>query len=399
MPKVLRIFNRFILGGPVLNAMILSKYLAPEFETRLITGIEDPGEQRADYLIKQYGIEPEFVNEMRRSVNPFQDLQSYQAIRKIIREYKPDIVHTHAAKAGAVGRMAAYHEKVPVIVHTFHGHTFHSYFNKYVSKAFVQIERRLARISTKIVTISDSQFEEITSEYRICPPSKAIVIPNGIDINKFVIDNIEKRSAWRKQFNIPEDATVVGIIGRMAPVKNHAMFVDVVDSVIRTADKPNLHFVIVGDGETRLETQNLLQAKHIPFNYFPENPQLQKVLFTSWQTDMDKVYSAMDVVCLTSLNEGTPISVIEAQATAKPVVSTRVGAVDATMIDGDSGYLVESRDAESFAARVRDLIQSPTQAEAMGKAGRDFVLEKYSHMRLVKDMRELYLELLAQKNK
>ena len=332
MPKVLRVFNRFIIGGPVLNAMILTKYLSPEFETKLITGLKEPGEETADNLVDIYGVSPEFIPQMRRSILPTQDIVAYQAVRKIIKEYKPDIVHTHASKAGAIGRAAAANLKVPVILHTFHGHAFHSYFNKYVSKAFVNIERQLAKRSTKIIAISDMQKEELTNEFRICSADKIVVIPNGIDLTPFQTGTEEKRKAWRKRYNIPEDAILVGIIGRMAPVKNHSMFVNVVERILQENKNADLHFVIVGDGETRQQTQELLTQKNIPYNYFPENPKLEKVLLTSWQKQMDEVYAGLDIVCLTSLNEGTPMSVVEAQASSRPVISTNVGAVHDTCL-------------------------------------------------------------------
>lgn len=395
MPRVLRVFNRFIIGGPVLNAMILSRYLAPEFETRLITGTKEPGEQTADNLIQQYGITPEFIPEMRRSILPTQDAQAYRAISRIIKEFKPDIVHTHAAKAGAIGRLAAHYNKVPVILHTFHGHTFHSYFNKYVTRAFIEIERNLARKSSKIIAISQMQKDELVNEFKICSNDKIVVIPNGIDLTPFTTNQEQKRAAWRSRFNLPQDAIVVGIVGRMAPIKNHAMFVNMAQKLMQTTNPQNLYFAIIGDGETREATQALLQEKNIPFNYFPQDAQPQKVIFTSWQTQMDEVYAGLDVVCLNSLNEGTPISVIEAQAAAKPVVSTHVGAVADTLVENETGFLIENFDVDAFAARVETLVNDPQLRTNMGQAGRAFVLRTYSHLRLVSDMRNLYNSLLS----
>lgn len=394
MPKILRIFNRFVIGGPVLNAMILSKYLAPEFETKLITGIEDKGERRANFLIDEYGVEPVFINEMRRSVNPLQDVVAYNAVRKIIKDFKPDIVHTHAAKAGAIGRAAAAAAKVPIILHTFHGHAFHSYFNKFVSTAFVNIERGLAKKSTRIIAISQMQKDELANDFKICSSEKIVVIPNGIDLTKFSTDQETKRNKWRSSFNIPQDSILVGIVGRMAPVKNHEMFVNIIEECIKNCDNEKLHFVIIGDGETRLATETALTEKNIPFNYFPENRELKKVLFTSWQTEMDMVYSGLDIVCLTSLNEGTPISVIESQAAYRPVVSTNVGAVADTMQQNVSGYLVDNFDVNYFSQKICTLVANPQLRAQMGQAGNTFVYKTYSHLRLVEDMRNLYRSLL-----
>ena len=395
MPKVLRVFNRFIIGGPVLNAMILTKHLQPEYQTRLISGMKEPGEETADNLIDIYGIAPEYIPQMRRSILPTQDIVAYQAVKKIIREYKPDIVHTHASKAGAIGRAAAASEKVPVILHTFHGHAFHSYFNKYVSRAFVNIERQLARKSTRIIAISEMQKDELVNEFRICSENKIVVIPNGIDLSSFQTQQEEKRQAWRARFNIPQDAVLVGIVGRMAPVKNHTMFVNVVEKMLRTADQHNLHFVIIGDGETRQQTQEQLAEKNISFNYFPEDTQLKKVLLTSWQKKMDEVYSALDVVCLTSLNEGTPMSVVEAQASSRPVISTNVGAVHDTMVDEKSGFIINNFDVDAFAEKLELLIKDENLCRQMGAEGKSYVDKTFSHTRLVSDMKNLYDSLLG----
>lgn len=394
MAKVLRIFNRFVIGGPVLNAMLLTKNLAPEFETKLITGIEDVGEHRANFLIDEYGVEPFFINEMRRSVNPFQDAIAYRAISKIIKEFKPDIVHTHAAKAGAVGRAAAIAANVPVILHTFHGHSFHSYFNKLANQTFINIERQLAKRSTKIIAISELQKKELVETFRICDDEKMVIVPNGIDLTKFTENQAEKREQWRARFNIPQNALLVGIVGRLAPIKNHRFFVDIIDHIVKNNDRPDLHFVIVGDGEMRDEIQAGLTAKSVSYNYFPDDEYLKKTLFTSWEKEMDYVYAGLDIVCLTSLNEGTPISVIEAQAASRPVVSTNVGAVADTMQDGESGFLVHNFDVADFAARLTDLLDSPELRASMGNAGKEFAFKKYSHIRLIEDMRQLYRNLL-----
>lgn len=374
--------------------MILTKYLAPEFETKLITGIEDKGERRANFLIDEYGIEPVFINEMRRSVNPLQDLIAYNAVRKIIKDFKPDIVHTHAAKAGAIGRVAAAAANVPVVLHTFHGHAFHSYFNKIVSGVFVNIERGLAKKSTRIIAISKMQKDELANDFKICNKEKIEVIPNGIDLSKFSEHLGEKRSKWRRQFNISDDAVLVGIVGRMAPVKNHAMFVEVIEKCMQKCENSKVHFVIIGDGETREATKTLLFQKNIPYNYFPDNKELKKVLLTSWQTEMDMVYAGLDIVCLTSLNEGTPISVIEAQAARKPIISTNVGAVADTMLDNQSGFLVNNFDTSDFSDKICSLISDSQLRTQMGDMGYDFVYKTYSHIRLVEDMRQLYRSLL-----
>ena len=192
MPKILRIINRFNLGGITYNVSYLSKYLSPEFETLLIGGDKEPGEDSSLFIPEQLGLTPLLIPEMKRAISWKDDRAAYVHIKKLIREFKPDIVHTHASKAGAIGRLAASHEKVPVIVHTFHGHVFHSYFGNLKTNFYKGIERYLAKKSSAIIAISDKQKKELTEVYKIAPPDKTHVIHLGFDLDKFRENQPEK---------------------------------------------------------------------------------------------------------------------------------------------------------------------------------------------------------------
>ena len=178
MPKVLRILNRLIIGGPLLNATYLTRYMSPEFETLLVVGEKEDHEHDADFITDQFGIKPVYVPEMGRSINPLKDYKAYQQLKKIIKDFKPDIVHTHAAKPGAVGRLAAKNMKVPVIVHTYHGHVFHSYFNKLKTRFIIETERWLAKRTDTIIAISPQQLTELTKDFNIAPAEKFRIIPD-----------------------------------------------------------------------------------------------------------------------------------------------------------------------------------------------------------------------------
>ena len=193
MPRVLRILNRLNLGGPTYNASYLTKYLEPEFETKLIVGSIDESEASSQHIVESLGIEPEYLPEMQREISPVKDRKAYKKLKQIIKEFKPDIVHTHAAKSGALGRLAASHLNVPVILHTFHGHVFHSYFNPIKTKAFIQIERHLASKSNKIIAISPLQKKELSEDFKICASEKIEIIRLGFDLNKFNTDQFQKR--------------------------------------------------------------------------------------------------------------------------------------------------------------------------------------------------------------
>ena len=224
MPRVLRIMNRLNLGGPTFNAAYLTKYLAPEFETVLLAGQKDDSEASSEFIVNELGIQPRYIRSMYRSLNPFKDIAAYYEIKQIIKEFKPDIVHTHAAKSGALGRLAAINSGVPVIVHTFHGHVFHSYFGRLKSQIFLQIERFLAKKTTKIVAISEIQRHELVDIFKVGPLSKFAVVPLGFDLDRFQTNQEEKRKHFRAEFGIGDDTVCIGIVGRLVPVKNHALF-------------------------------------------------------------------------------------------------------------------------------------------------------------------------------
>jgi glycosyltransferase involved in cell wall biosynthesis len=224
MPRVLRIINRLNLGGISYNVAYLSKYLEPDFETMILSGIKLDSEESSQFILDELGLKAHYLPEMRREINWKNDRAAYLKIKSIIREFKPDIVHTHAAKAGTLGRLAASSCGVKAIVHTFHGHVFHSYFSPLKTKLFIRIEKYLASKSSRIIAISDMQKKEICEDFKICRPEKASVIPLGFDLNRFRNDQEEKRKSFREHYKIAEDEIAVGIIGRITAIKNHDLF-------------------------------------------------------------------------------------------------------------------------------------------------------------------------------
>ncbi|MBS1588543.1 MAG: glycosyltransferase [Bacteroidetes bacterium] len=393
MPRVLRIHNRLIIGGPAINVTYLTRYMAPEFETMLVIGGKDEHEQDAIHLTRDLGIEPIVVNEMRRNIHPRQDGIAYQKIKEIIQKFKPDVVHTHAAKSGVIGRLAADACKVPVIVHTFHGHVFHSYFSPWQTKMFIHIERYLARKSSGIVAISQSQKEELANVYKICPEEKLEVIPLGLDLDKFHQRQDEKRAMFRNRYQIEEDEIAIGIIGRIVPVKNHELFVAAAKKVLDASSK-RLRFVIVGDGDMRPSMEASFQAAGIDYTYYPEQKRKATAFCTSWLTQIDEVLAGLDIVALTSHNEGTPVSLIEAQASSRPVVSTHVGGVADMVMDGKCGFVTPPANAELFAEALLKLVQDEKLRSDFGAFGKDFVQSKFSYQRLVRDMSAYYHRLI-----
>jgi glycosyltransferase involved in cell wall biosynthesis len=382
-----------VLSGPMLNAALLTKHLAEDFDTLLVGGAEEDKEANAQYVFDDMGVSYTKIDAMQRSVNPLKDYPAYKQIKNIIREFKPDIVHTHAAKAGAVGRLAAAHMGVPVILHTFHGHVFHSYFNPLKTQAFIEIERYLARKSSCIIAISEQQKKELSQDFKICSAEKINIIPLGFDFSRFIDNQDIKREIIRQEFSIAPQTIAIGIIGRLAAVKNHKLFIDAVKS-IKDKTKKKIQFFIVGDGELREELEIQALGCGIPFAT-PEKPKNDALLvFTSWRKDVDSILAGMDIIALTSLNEGTPVTLIEAQAAKKPIVSTNVGGIIDVVKEGKSALLSPSGKLEPFVDNLMALIENDTMRTQMAGEAQLYTLNKYGYQRLVNDFNLLYNNLL-----
>ena len=398
MPRILRILNRLAVGGPVLNAVYLTKYLSPGFDTLLVVGEKEDHEKSAEYLTSQLGLDYVVIPGMGRSINPASDYFAYQKLKKLIRSYQPDVVHTHAAKPGALGRLAASATNVPAIVHTFHGHVFHSYFNSAKTKFFISTERFLGRRSDAIIAISEQQKKELVHDFRIAPENKFHVVPLGFDLDRFQFGQEEKRRKFRVEFGLKDDEIAIGIIGRLVPVKNHYLFLKAIKHVLDNSGRKIKAFII-GDGETRADLERLSTEAGIAFSTqaSPEHP--HPLVFTSWRSDVDFINAGLDIVCLTSFNEGTPVSLIEAQAANKPIVSTRVGGISDIVVEGETALLADVQDAEKFCDHLLRLVQDDELRCRLGANSRPHVLGRFSYQRLMDDMSHLYYDLLKKKKK
>lgn len=393
MPKVLRIINRLNLGGPTFNAALLTKHLAPEFETLLVAGTKMDSEESSEFICRQMGIDFIRLPEMSREISFSKDRAAYKKIKKIIADFKPDIVHTHAAKAGTLGRLAAHALKVPVVVHTFHGHVFHSYFNPLKTQIFLNIERYLAKRSSAIIAISDFQKDELANTFHLCPPEKIKVVPLGFDLNRFWENTGEKRNSFRSTYQLQEDEIAVGIIGRLVPIKNHEMFLKVWKTILQKTTKQVRAFII-GDGEELQRLFEVCRTLGIDFTYFPEVPVKAPLTFTSWMKDADRAMAGLDIIALTSLNEGTPVSLIEAQAAQKPIVSTNVGGIENVVLRNETAFLSESNDVEGFSDHLLALIENESERNKMIQKSRQNVENRFHYTRLASDVKGLYNQLL-----
>ncbi len=393
MIKVLRIINRFNLGGPTYNVAYLSKYMSDDFETLLLGGAKDETEESSDFIINNLGLKPIIIEEMKREIDLKNDYAAYKKIKKIIQEYRPDIVHTHASKAGTLGRLAAASCNVPIIIHTFHGHVFHSYFGKFKTSFYKNIERYLAKKSTAIIAISDLQKQELVDVHKICKAEKVQIIPLGFDLTKFQENQSEKRNQFRDQYNVADDELVISIIGRLVPVKNHALFLEGVKFVSQNTSK-KIRAFIIGDGESRNTIEGKAKELEIPFIDGTKSNKQTLLTFTSWIKDIDIALAGSDVVTLTSFNEGTPVSLIEAQAANKAIVSTNVGGIENVVIPNKTALLCENDSINQFCNQLLNVISDDNLRKSLSQNGWQHVKEKFHFTRLVSDMENLYEKLL-----
>ena len=384
--KVLRIINRFNIGGPIYNAVLLSAFMPEEYETLLIGGMPEENEANSLYIAEKYGVSPVLISEMQREPNLTNDNKALKKIKEIIRTFQPDIVHTHASKAGALGRKAAFDCGVPIVIHTFHGHIFHSYFSWWKTKLYQLIERKLSKKTTGIIAISAIQKNELSISYKICHPSKIKIIPLGFDLRPFNENLQEKRELTRNSYALESSDIAVAIIGRLVAIKNHQMFLDIIDKVNQKTSKKVVYF-IVGDGEDSLTIQESIK---------PLKEKGMDIRMTSWIKDIATFNAGMDIICLTSKNEGTPVSLIEAQAAGIPIIATNVGGIKDVILEDKTGYIVDKDDIDGFAEKLRELIENENKRQLMSQNGWSFVEDKFQFPNLIKNMDEYYKSLLKE---
>ncbi|HZH92006.1 MAG TPA: glycosyltransferase [Pyrinomonadaceae bacterium] len=427
--KVVRIIARLNVGGPAKHvAWLTAATRRAGIESELIAGTVPPGEDDMSYFAAGLGVVPVMLPELTREVSP-KDAVAVWKLYRLLRRLRPDIVHTHTAKAGTVGRVAGllYRWLTPSalvgrpracrFVHTYHGHIFHSYYGGLKTRFFLTIERVLARVATdRIVAISRQQFREIHGLFGVGRAEQFRVIPLGLDLEAFAGWR-ERRAAARAELGAREGELLVGIVGRLTEIKNHKLFIEVAHAYLKghaettgAADEGGgrrVRFVVIGDGHLRGELESQARSLGIA----------DRVTFTGMRDDPENFYPALDIVALTSLNEGTPLTLIEAMANARPVVSTAVGGVVDLLGDafevrpptagggdknpaGAPGYTycergvrVRTGDAEAFCEALRQLAGDEEFRRASGERGRAFVVEHYSKERLVGDVLNLYSEL------
>lgn len=384
--RVLRVIARLNVGGPALHVSYLTEGLASRgYETTLAAGEISEGEGSMAFVAERRGIEVMSIPGLQREVSPLADARVVRELAELIRRLRPHVLHTHTAKAGAVGRTAARvvgSDRPPVVVHTFHGHTLRGYFGATKERAYRKIERALARETDALIAVSPEVRDELV-EIGVAPATRFVVIRLGIELTERM-EGAERGGALRASLGLADRFTV-GWVGRMTSVKQAP---DVLRTVRRLHDRGvDAGLVMVGDGPDRSELEALASELGIA----------EATRFVGFQDDVGPWYHAFDALLLPSRSEGTPVTAIETLAAGRPVVATRVGGVPDVVQDGVDGFLVAVGDVEGATAHLAQLADDPELRARMGAAGQERTLRRYRVERLVEDVDRLYRSLLAEK--
>ena len=412
--KIVRVIARLNVGGPAKHVVWLTRGLqAPEYKSLLVAGTVPPEEDDMGYFATEMGVAPIFIPEMSREISPKDALTIWKLYKLLLRE-RPDVVHTHTAKAGTVGRLAGFlyrwltpglvvgRPRACRFVHTYHGHIFHSYYSPLKTRLVLLIEKTLAKLVTdRIVVLSQQQQQEINQEFGVGNARQFVVVPLGLDTNAFA-DWRERGQEFRDELGVKQGDILVGIVGRLTEVKNHQLFLEAValfkERFLKDSSNRSIRFVVIGDGHLRKALEHQNQTLGLA----------GELEFVGSRRDLENIYPALDIVALTSRNEGTPLTLIEAMANARPVISTAVGGVvdllgepspqrtDASFTVCQRGIRVPPGSAKGFADGLATLVDDAALRREIGARGLQFVTGHYSKERLLEDVKSLYAELLKE---
>ena len=389
--RIAQVVARLNIGGPAVHTVMLAgRFNEGNYRSLLIYGtpLEDEGDM--SYLLEGGEVEAQAVPALSREVSVAGDARAFAGVAGVFRRFRPHIVHTHAAKAGFIGRAAAAASGIRSCVHTFHGHTFAHYFGRAKTRAFLAVERSLAHLTSRIIAVTRQQVDDLVKVYRVAGAGKVVCIPHGLDLSTFLRCE-GARTVLRSRLGIGDDEPVVGIAGRLYPIKGHDLFIQSAARLLRRREK--VHFLIVGDGAERPRLEEEARRLRIDAN----------VHFVGWQRDMAGAYAAMDVVALTSLNEGSPLALIEGMASGRPAVSTSAGGVPDLFVEPRragklrvalNGILVDERDPALFAEALEMLLADRELRDGMGAQARRFARENFSEERMFDRIERLYLGLV-----
>lgn len=381
MTKVLHIITRLDKGGSAENTLLTCIGLNKKiYEVALVSGLVFSLREEEQEEAEREGVNFIVIPELIRSINLLKDIKTFWKIFRLLKKEKFDIVHTHSSKAGILGRLAAKLAGVPIIVHTPHGHIFYGYFNFFLSKIFIVLERFVAKFTNKIITLTEKGREEHI-KFKIAPSDKFIAIHSGIRFNSLLPIYIDVE-AKRKQLGIPQDSLVVGTVGRLVPVKGQRYLIEAVARLVNVM--PNLILLVVGNGPLKKDLE--IQVKRLKIN--------ARVRFLGLRDDIPELLSILDLFVLPSINEGMGRALVVAMALGKPVVAARVGGIPDVVIDGQTGLLVQPKDPAALAEAMLKLLKDKPLAKKMGEQGKIWVVPRFDAEAMVNKIKGLYEDLL-----
>lgn len=382
--KIAQVITRLDWGGSTDIFRILCAHLDPHrYDITLIVGDTRHPTLKTGEFLNRFRARTIIVPELRRDINPVFDIAALWRLYFIFRQRRFDVVHTHTAKAGALGRIAAALVKTPAIVHTPHGHNLYGYFNPRVSAVIARIEKFLSRFTDELIALTELERSDYVAS-GVAGAEKISVIYQGLELEKFTRD-------WKGAFNVksslkirPEER-VVGMVGRLEPVKGSLFFIEAAALIVKRC--PDVRFLIIGEGSLRSSMEQRVKELGINAN----------VIFTGWREDIPDILSLMDVMVLPSLNEAVGIALIEAQAEGVPVVASRIGGIPDVVKDHKTGILVPPSDAPAIAEAVISLLDDKPRRAAMGEAGRVWVRDRFRAEDMAEKTSALYSNLLSRK--
>lgn len=359
--RVLIIVTRLNIGGVAKYVVQLTDSLRKMgYDTMVVAGHIQEGEGDMAYYAERFGVEVQQLPELSRSLRWSDDWVAALKIYRLIRRWRPDVVHTHTAKAGTLGRLAAWLTRTPLVVHTYHGHVFNGYFSPLQSRLVLAVERFLARLTDYLLVLSASQLQELRDMYKLRPRRDFVLVPLGFDCSEFA-RNGRTGQAFHEKLGLPPDAPLIGFIGRLTAIKNPQLFLRIAKLVHEK--QPQAQFLLVGGGELETSLRDKVVELKLQNN----------VHFLGWQQDIGSIYAALDVLLLTSKNEGTPYSILEAMAADCPVVATQVGGVPDIVQHEQTGFLFAESDPRHAAESILQLMAEPERCQRLTAAARDFV--------------------------
>lgn len=386
MKKILLITNRLVIGGPSRHVAMLAKELQKDHEVLVVGGSAAKGEVLALELFEGLTNKPILIQELSRKLSLTRDYTVYRKLRKIIHDFQADIVHTHTSKVGALGRMAAKKEGVSSIYHTYHGLIYENYFSLILNAGLIILDRYLATFTNQIIALSPQQKDQLVNKFQICNSDKVAVIPLAIDL----IMNSEIRATSRAYYGLNDSTVFIGVVGRLVKIKNLSLFLNGIDFLMKKGNS-NFRVLIVGDGDDKENLMAQLRSLKIAYSYGESKDFAKKTIvhFASWQHELTSVYASLDVVALTSLSEGTPMSLMEAQLTGNAVIASNVGGVGDIIPEG-KGLLFDIDNPQSFYDALFNLVSSETLRNDISKQAKEYARQAYSVDSMMDKILEVY---------